>query len=42
MAPEVISGKGYGFFSDLWSFGVLVYELICGYLPYEEKNNDPF
>lgn len=34
MAPETISGKGYGFLSDLWSLGIVLYELVCGYFPY--------
>ena len=28
-APEVISGKGYSLTCDLWSMGVILYELIC-------------
>ena len=28
-APEVISGKGYSLSCDLWSMGVILYELIC-------------
>ncbi|CAD8120025.1 unnamed protein product [Paramecium sonneborni] len=42
MAPEVISGKGYGYFADLWSVGVCVYEFICGGLPFGEEAEDPF
>ncbi|CAK67015.1 unnamed protein product (macronuclear) [Paramecium tetraurelia] len=42
MAPEVISGKGYGYFADLWSVGVCVYEFICGGLPFGEDAEDPF
>lgn len=42
MAPEVISGKGYGYFADLWSVGVCLYEFICGGLPFGEEADDPF
>lgn len=42
MAPEVIQGRGYSFESDLWSVGILMFELQCGYLPYGENTNDPF
>jgi cGMP-dependent protein kinase len=34
MAPEVINGKGYSFEADIWSMGVLLYELACGQFPY--------
>lgn len=29
-APEVITGLGYSFQADIWSFGVLYYELLTG------------
>lgn len=35
MAPEAISGKGYSFLVDLWSLGIVLYELVAGYFPYE-------
>ena len=29
IAPEIIIGKGYTLSCDLWSMGVILYELIC-------------
>ncbi|CAD8084743.1 unnamed protein product [Paramecium sonneborni] len=42
MAPEVISGKGYNQMADLWSIGVMLFEFICGGLPFGEDAEDPF
>ncbi len=38
-APEMIAGKMYhGLRVDIWSCGVIMYALLCGYLPFEDKN----
>lgn len=38
-APELIAGKQYlGSEADLWSMGVLLYALLCGYLPFDDDN----
>jgi serine/threonine protein kinase len=40
-APEVIKGEGYGVRADVWSFGILLCELISGELPFENSES-PF
>jgi serine/threonine protein kinase len=30
IAPEIIAGQGYDHTVDMWSLGVLAYELLCG------------
>ena len=42
MAPEVIQNRGYGTSSDLWSLGVMLYEFICGRVPFGEEEEDPY
>lgn len=38
-APEMIAGKQYfGPLADLWSSGVILFALVCGFLPFEDPN----
>ena len=38
LAPELISGGGYGRSCDLWSFGVLLFELVTRRTPFFDEN----
>jgi cGMP-dependent protein kinase len=42
MSPEVITGKGYKAYSDLWSLGICLYEFVCGKVPYADEEDDPY
>src|SRR6056297_2436390 len=35
MAPEQLAGEEYDVRSDIWAYGVVLYELFTGYLPFE-------
>lgn len=37
MAPEVVNRKGHHFAADWWSFGVLMYEMLTGNLPFHGR-----
>lgn len=38
-APEMIAGHAYvGSLADTWSLGVILFAMVCGYLPFEDQN----
>ena len=40
-APEVIKGMKYnGLMIDLWACGITLFGMICGYLPFDDKDNN--
>jgi serine/threonine protein kinase len=38
IAPEIVSGKLYDHQCDIWSLGILIYIMCCGYPPFYSKN----
>tara|TARA_B100000795_G_C22800881_1_gene441861 strand:- start:1608 stop:2981 length:1374 start_codon:yes stop_codon:yes gene_type:complete len=38
MAPEIMKNKKYDFKSDLWSIGIIFYEMLVGHTPFKAKN----
>ena len=39
--PEMLTGKKYNAIPiDIWSCGIVLYAMICGYLPFEDNDHD--
>jgi serine/threonine protein kinase len=38
LAPEIITGEGHNKAADWWSFGILIYEMLCGLPPFYVEN----
>lgn len=38
VAPEVLISKGHNWSADWWSFGVFLFELVCGTTPFRSEN----
>jgi serine/threonine protein kinase len=36
-APEVMMGHGYNYKADIWSFGILICEMIGGFTPFRDN-----
>ena len=40
-SPEMVKGKKYdGFNIDIWAIGIILFAMLCGYLPFEDDEND--
>ena len=40
MAPEVVKKNKYGKAADCWSVGILLYDMLVGYPPFQHKNDN--
>ncbi|EAS06666.1 Serine/Threonine kinase domain protein (macronuclear) [Tetrahymena thermophila SB210] len=40
VSPEMVQGKSYDFSVDVWSVGILTYELLIGHAPFAAKSHD--
>jgi cGMP-dependent protein kinase len=39
-SPEMIMGRGYSKSTDIWSLGIVLYEMTYGYLPFKIANGE--
>ena len=40
LSPECVLGTGYRFEIDLWAFGIIVYEMLVGYTPFSNDDDE--
>jgi serine/threonine protein kinase len=40
MAPEVLNGKRYNHKADVWSLGVIFFEMITGFTPFTGRDKN--
>ena len=40
VAPEIITGNGYGVEVDTWAAGIIIYFLLCGFPPFRSESGD--
>jgi serine/threonine-protein kinase ULK2 len=40
MAPEVLRGAQYNHKVDVWSLGIVFYEMLTGFTPFTGRNKD--
>ena len=40
LAPEVITGEGHNKSADWWSYGILIFEMLCGLPPFYCENTE--
>jgi serine/threonine protein kinase len=40
LPPEIVKHQQHDETADIWSLGILLYELLCGYAPFEASNAD--
>ena len=40
LAPEIITGEGHNRAADWWSYGILIFEMLCGIPPFYCDNNE--
>lgn len=38
LAPEMLKGQGHDFTVDIWTLGILLYEILVGIPPFFHKN----
>lgn len=40
LSPEILQRQGHGKASDWWSFGAIIYEMLCGLPPFYSKDRE--